>query len=136
MLRSTIGMVAALLMMTAAHGQQLQSAPDVQPGLLQLDESQAPARKAGQQMYIIKLEGDPAVVYDGGEPGFAATKPNKGKRYNPKASHVQQYTTHLKQKHDNKLASIGAADRKIYSYTHTMNAFAAMLTPAVRVLWP
>jgi subtilisin family serine protease len=130
MLRSVIGVAAAVFMTTVAHGQQLQSAPEVQPGLLQLDETQAPARNAGRQMYIVKLEGDPAVIYDGGEPGFAATKPRKGGRYNAKAGHVQHYTSHLKQKHDEKLASIGASGRKVYSYTHTMNGFAAMLTSA------
>ena len=62
MLRSTIGVAAALFMMTAAHGQQLQSAPEVQPGLLQLDETQAPARSAERQMYVVKLVGDPAEV--------------------------------------------------------------------------
>lgn len=130
MIRSIIGMAAALLVISAAHGQQLQPAPDVPAGFLQLDENQVPARNAGRQLYIVKLAGDPAVVYDGGEPGFAATKPRKGGRYNASASHVQQYTSHLKQKHDQKLASIGAADRKVYSYTHTMNGFAAMLTAA------
>ena len=71
----------------------------------------------------MQLSDDPGISYDGGLAGYAATAPAPGQRYNANAGHVQSYTTHLRQKQDAKLASIGASGRKIYSYAHSDERF-------------
>ena len=81
-------------------------------------------------MYVVEMTGQPGISYDGGLDNFAPTAPAAGERYDANASHVQQYTSHLIATHDKKLAAIGAYGQKTYSYFHTMNGFAAMLTPA------
>ncbi len=132
MRRLVIGLGASLTLAFAvtSTAQELNPAPDVPEDLLKLDESQNSSQSAGRRMYVIQMAGEPGISYEGGLAGFAATKPAKGQRYNAKASHVQQYATYLEQMHDQKLASIGAAGQKTYSYCHAVNGFAAMLTPA------
>ena len=43
---------------------------------------------------------------------------------------MQSYTAHLVAQHDALLQKIGASNRKLYSYTHALNGFAAKLTPS------
>ena len=41
-------------------------------------------------IYIVQLEGDPVLAYDGGIRGYKATKPGKGKKINPNSAHVKK----------------------------------------------
>lgn len=120
--------VATASFAVSASAQEVRSAPDAPPGL-QLDESQN-ASHAATRTYVIQLKDKPGISYDGGVAGFAATAPGPNEQYNANASHVQQYTAHLVSSHDSMLDSIGAGGAKIYSYSHTINGFAAALTPA------
>ena len=81
-------------------------------------------------MYVVQMADQPGLTYEGGLAGYAATKASEGQRYNANASHVQQYTGYLVNKHNDKIASVGASGYKTYSYAHAMNGFAAMLTAA------
>jgi len=78
--------------------------------------------------YIVQLEGDPVVAYEGGIKGLAATKPGKGKKINPHSKNVKKYVQHLESNHDEALAAVTAAGAKVYSYKYAFNGFAARLT--------
>ena len=106
-------------------------APEALPeGITLVDADAELTANASRKTYIVLLDGEPAIRYDGGEAGFAATAPAPGDDYDALASHVQMYTRHLTAKHDELLAAFGAEHRKLYSYSHTMNGFAAELTPS------
>ena len=87
----------------------------------------APA-KAPTNVYIVQLEGNPAVAYEGGEYGLAATRPARGEKIDPSDAAVQAYVQHLISRHDQMIASVGG--EKAYSYCYTFNGFAARLTGA------
>ena len=91
------------------------------------------------------LAARPAASYPGGTAGLAKTAPAEGQRYNAKSSEARLYARSLETQHDALLLSVGASDKKLYSYVHAMNGFAAVLTPgqasslsknpAVRRVW-
>jgi subtilisin family serine protease len=111
---------------------------------LRLAPSEIQARSASK-VYIVQLAAKPAASYQGGIAGFAKTAPAKGQRYNAQTSEAQQYAQRLVSQHDTLLRSVGASDKKLYSYVHAMNGFAAKLTrgqaaklqksPSVRRVW-
>ena len=120
--------VAAITFAIPGIAQELRQLTQVPANLFDLAGSQETKQQVGRKMYVVQMVGESGISYDGGIAGFAATAPTPADRYNAQASHVQQYTSYLITMHDEKLASIGAAGRKAYSYSHTMNGFAAMLT--------
>ena len=108
---------------------ELRKAPDgKRASALRLDPSQANAGDASK-VYIVQMAAKPAVSYQGGLAGLAKTAAAPGKRYNAHTSEAQQYTQRLISQHDTLLASVGASSRKLYSYVHALNGFAARLTP-------
>jgi subtilisin family serine protease len=90
------------------------------------EERGAKSNKASNSLYIVQMSGDPAVVYEGGVPGFPATRPAPGKRINPNSPNVVKYVNHLTGRHDAAVNSVGG--RKVYSYAFTYNGFAVDLT--------
>ena len=82
-------------------------------------------------IYIIFMEADPVVTYEGNVAGLLATKPKKGRKINPNSAHVKNYAKHLKSSHDAALQAVGADQGdKVYDYTIALNGFAALLNPA------
>ena len=77
-------------------------------------------------LYIVQMQADPAVAYEGGVAGIPATKPANGKKFDSRAAGVEQYVGHLKATHDSALASVGA--EKVYDYVYTYNGAAARMT--------
>ena len=77
-------------------------------------------------LYIVRLADFPAVAYDGGIPGYAATKPKKGAKIDPRDNKVARYASYLDSKHDAAVAGVGG--RKVYGYRYAFNGFAAELT--------
>ena len=130
MRRILTGLAAAAVVFAAApaSAEGLRAAPDIAPGLLQLDPSAAPAADQKTRTYVIQLVDQPAIRYEGGQAGLARTAPEPGQRYNARSSHVQQYVAHLRSRQEAVLDSIGARHRKLYSYTHALNGMAARLT--------
>lgn len=87
--------------------------------------------KAPDGVYLVRLADNPAIAYAGGVKGYAATAPTKGGKLDPTSAKVKRYVGYLTTRHDQLLASVGAASSsKIYSYTYSLNGFAAVLTHA------
>jgi len=84
--------------------------------------------KQSSGLYIVQMAELPAIAYDGGRAGYAATKPGKGRKLNPNSANVKKYTGQLDSDHSDALQSVGAAAGKIYDYHYSFNGFAARLT--------
>jgi hypothetical protein len=83
--------------------------------------------KSENGVYIVRLGDLPAVAYDGGVAGYAATKPGKGHKIDPLNSDVQKYVGYLKSKHDDSLAKVGNP-KKLYDYDFSVNGYAARMS--------
>ncbi len=86
------------------------------------------AGTARNNLYIVRMADKPVVAYDGGIAGYAATKPKKGAKIDPRDNKVARYASYLGGKHDAAVASVGG--RKVYGYQYAFNGFAAELTEA------
>src|SRR3990172_2749549 len=85
--------------------------------------------QAPDNVYIVRLAENPAVAYTGDIQGYAATAPGKGVKLDSADASVKRYVAYLTKRHDQLLANIGAGSgSKIYSYTYSLNGFAAVLT--------
>lgn len=90
--------------------------------------SQAPPKGSTTNgVYIVQMRANPAIAYDGGLPGLAATKPQPGQKWNPLAEPVQEYIAHLEATHLGVLSAVGASRDTVYNYYYTFNGFAARL---------
>lgn len=76
--------------------------------------------------YIVELADASVATYEGGVQGFAATQPDAGERLNARSKSVQSYSDFLAAEQQDVAAAVGAEID--YSYTLTINAFAAELT--------
>jgi subtilisin family serine protease len=82
------------------------------------------------QSYIVLMDLEPAVAYDGGVQGIPPTKPGKGKKINPRNDNVKRYQAHLEKTHDESLGSVGASsEQKVNDYSIALNGYSALLTP-------
>ena len=71
----------------------------------------------------------PLLAYEGDIKGLPATKPARGKKFNPKSKAAKKYRAHLKSKQDKALKSAGvAASKRTHTYTNALNGFSAVLT--------
>jgi len=57
-----------------------------------------PVTASGAQSYIVVMAAMPLVAYEGDIKGLAATKPAKGKKFNPKSKAAKKYLSHLQTK--------------------------------------
>ena len=80
-------------------------------------------------VYVVQMADLPVIAYDGSTPGYAATRPAKGKKIDVTSVAVTRWADNLKSKHGNALRSVGATTR-LYDYAYTYNGFAARLTGA------
>jgi subtilisin family serine protease len=80
-------------------------------------------------IYIVQLADRPVVAYDGGVKGMNATKPAAGKKVDPTAAAVLNYSSYLVGRHDAELKAVGGG-KKLYDYSFSFNGFAARLTAA------
>jgi subtilisin family serine protease len=77
--------------------------------------------------YIVQLQLDPVLTYDGGVAGIPATAPGEGEKVKVGSAEVARYVAHLRRTHDQALAAVGGAE-KVYDYVYSFNGVAAELT--------
>jgi subtilisin family serine protease len=88
------------------------------------------ANKSERGIYIVLMEADPVIAYEGGVAGLAATKAGSGQKANPNAQHVRNYVSYLVGAHDAALRSVGAdPSAKLYDLRYSVNGFVAKLSP-------
>ncbi|XP_010526401.1 PREDICTED: subtilisin-like protease SBT2.6 [Tarenaya hassleriana] len=85
---------------------------------------------AKAEVYIVTMDGDPIISYRGGENGFEATAMESDEKVDAKSESVISYASHLEKKHDMLLGMLfhEGTYRKLYSYKHLINGFAAHIT--------
>ena len=74
----------------------------------QAEQDAISAAKSETGLYIVVMEAEPVLTYEGDEPGFAATKPGKSGKVNPNSAHVRKYSQHLKSEHNSALQQVAA----------------------------
>ena len=85
--------------------------------------------KSGEaNIYIVQMQGNPVIAYEGDVSGYKATKPGKGQKINPNSAHVKKYAAFL-EKNQN-LASASVSAENVYNYRYAFNGFAARMTDA------
>ena len=89
----------------------------------------AQAYRGDVKSYIVVMEGLPLVAYEGDIAGMPATKANNGNQINVNSANAKKYEAHLRAEHNKALKSVGGTrEDKLYSYTVSLNGFAAVLT--------
>ncbi len=87
--------------------------------------------KSGKNPYIVIMEQDPIVAYEGGIKGLPATKPDEGDKINPNSAHVKKYEKFLEKEHGKAADGAGVSDANVgYDYVYGLNGFSAFLTEA------
>jgi len=86
-------------------------------------------KKSKHGSYVVMMELDPAVKYNGNINGYLATKPKKGKKFNVNSAHVKKYTKFLDQTHSNTMKNAGVSSKnKVHDYHIAFNGFSALLS--------
>jgi hypothetical protein len=122
-----------------AGGTAASGAPAPRDGRIQLDPSvlagvdtsaRTPGVKSQEAVFIIRMKDDPAASYRGGIKGYPASAAPQGQKYDPDSPAARKYRARLEAQHDAALAAAGVArQNRLYSYTHSLNGFAAVMSP-------
>lgn len=79
--------------------------------------------------YIVVLEEEPIISYEGDIAGLAATEVQDGEKIEPTDTAVVKYDNFLEAQHEESLEAAGASvNAKIYDYTVALNGYSAILT--------
>ncbi|GAB4853520.1 hypothetical protein Ancab_017711 [Ancistrocladus abbreviatus] len=83
------------------------------------------------EVYIVTLEGEPAISYKGGVDGFDAIASDSDEKIDLTSESASSYARHLENRHDMLLALLfdRGSYQKIYSYKHLINGFAVHFSP-------
>ena len=93
-----------------------------------------PAFAGGKKSYIVVMEAMPLVAYEGDLKGLPATRPAKGKKFNPNSQAAKKYQQHLKSSQATAMRSAGVSQAsQTHSYTAALNGFSAVMTESQRL---
>lgn len=90
--------------------------------------AQRPQDAASNKLYIVQMADLPVAAYAGGLAGLPATRPGRGRKFDPDSAEVSNYAGYLDSRHDQAVGRVGG--RKVYDYRYGFNGFAAELTEA------
>ena len=90
--------------------------------------AQRPQNVASNKIYIVQMADLPVAAYAGGLAGLPATRPGRGRKFDPDSANVSNYAAYLDSRHDQAVGRVGG--RKVYDYKYGFNGFAAELTEA------
>ncbi|XP_048423759.1 subtilisin-like protease SBT2.6 isoform X1 [Pyrus x bretschneideri] len=81
-------------------------------------------------VYIVTIEGEPIISYQGGVDGFEATAVESDEKIDTTSESVTSYAQHLESKHDMLLGMLfeEGSYQKLYSYQHLINGFAVHIS--------
>ncbi|XP_068332097.1 subtilisin-like protease SBT2.6 isoform X1 [Pyrus communis] len=81
-------------------------------------------------VYIVTIEGEPIISYQGGVDGFEATAVESDEKIDTTSESVISYARHLESKHDMLLGMLfeEGSYQKLYSYQHLINGFAVHIS--------
>lgn len=122
--------VCAVSAGAAAAQPKINKPQAIDAATLQRIKAALATEKQTPRVYIVQLREKPVVAYRGDISGFAKSAPESGARFDARSAPAMAYAARLAATQDRMLATIGAQDRKVYSYTHALNGFAARLTRA------
>ncbi|WP_222853373.1 S8 family peptidase [Fodinicola acaciae] len=94
-----------------------------------LPGSSAVAAEGTTGTYIVQMADLPATAYAGTVPGYKATKPADGGKFDAKSADVGKYRAYLRSQHDSLIRQTGGIS-KIYDYSASFNGFSARMTSA------
>jgi subtilisin family serine protease len=93
-----------------------------------------PALTGGKKSYIVVMESAPLIAYEGDIKGLPATKPAKGKKFNPKSQAAKKYQAHLMSSQDKVMQSAGISKtNRTNTFTAALNGFSAVMTESQRL---
>jgi len=91
--------------------------------------SEQPLAQEEAKSYIVVLEEDPIVSYEGDIAGLAATEVQDGEKIESADPAVLEYDNFLETQHEESLEEAGASvSAKIHDYTVALNGYSAILT--------
>jgi subtilisin family serine protease len=92
-------------------------------------QAQPTAAAPSTALYIVQLAGAPLSAYQGGDAGYAATKPDAGRKLDAHTAQAQAYSGHLRDKQNTVLRNAGVDTGKaVYRYSTVFNGVAVKLT--------
>ena len=105
-------------------------------GLRAQDSSQAPEPSSADRrqdtasngLYIVQMADLPVAAYAGGLVGLPATRPGRGRKFDPNSAEVSNYAAYLDSRHDQAMGRVGG--KKVYDYKFGFNGFAAEMSDA------
>lgn len=95
------------------------------PGAAGID----PVKAVASGVYVVTLGPAPSASYDGGRPGYKATRPKPGDRFDRTRARVHKYSRFLRDRQDNVLDRVGDP-HVLYRMTTAVDGFAARLDSA------
>lgn len=105
------------------------AAPDIAPNTPSASTASVDSGKVYQDgRYIVVLAEEAVAAYDGGTPGYAATKPDKGRKVDAGAPNVKAYDAHLRKAQRDLAVKHGVGVGQ--QFTTALNGFTADLTGA------
>lgn len=115
-------MKRVLVLITALATAAALAVPAIAETALQVSGDRAP--------YVVILDDEPVVAYEGDVAGLPATKPDKGKKVNPNSAAVKKYQDHLDDQRVKARAGAGVdAAQVVSTYDFALTGFSALLTP-------